>query len=177
MEKEKFTFRQKWFPTFDDAEALEQASSDSCFAIGIGQLIGRWARSVVLAGALAGALVWAGYQGIGNGIEYSQGTRTGMINKISEKGLFWKTYEGQIALEGIVSGNNSVGANVWDFSLDRQARHGENPKELTEKIRGYLETGTKVKVTYIEPMATWPWRSETDYLIQSVEPVGKTEKQ
>ena len=172
MKEEKFTFRQKWFPTIDDAEELERARSGDYSAMGFGQLIGRWARSIVL----AGALVWTGYQGIGNGIEYSQGIRTGMINKISEKGLFWKTYEGQMALEGIVSGNNSVGANVWDFSLDRQARHGENPKELAEKIRQYLETGTKVKVNYVEPLATWPWRSGTDYLIQSVEPV-KAEKQ
>ena len=100
-----------------------------------------------------------------------------MINKISEKGLFWKTYEGQMALEGIVSENNSVGANVWDFSIDRQARHGENPKELVEKIKGYLEAEAKVKVTYVEPFATWPWRSETNYLIQSVESIRKAEKQ
>jgi len=65
MEKEKFTFRQRWFPTIDDAEELDYSAS-------ISQLIGRWARSLVLAGALA----WAGYQWIGNGIEYSQGTRT-----------------------------------------------------------------------------------------------------
>lgn len=179
MKEEKFTFRQKWMPNFDDAEELrdqrEYREGEVYLSIDIPfvDFFGRWARTLFC----AGAILWGAYQGIGNNIEYSQGIRTGMINKISEKGLFWKTYEGQMALEGIVSGNNSVGANVWDFSLDRQARHGENPKELAEKIRQYLETGTKVKVTYVEPLATWPWRSGTDYLIQSVEPVIKAEKQ
>ena len=49
----------------------------------------------------------------GNNFEYSKGTRAGVINKFSEKGIVWKTYEGQIALEGIVSTGESVGANVW----------------------------------------------------------------
>lgn len=171
-EKPKQTFRQRWLPTLSDAE---EASDDKYGDGGktIWHLAKRYARTLFC----AGAILWGTYQSIGNGIEYSQGIRTGMINKISEKGLFWKTYEGQMALEGIVSGNNSVGANVWDFSLDRQARHGENPKELAEKIRQYLEAGTKVKVTYVEPLATWPWRSGTDYLIQSVELVAKAEKQ
>ena len=167
-EKPKQTFRQRWLPSIDNAEEVT-AGDDGKLVF---HILKRYARTLFC----AGSILFGTYQGIGNNIEYSEGIRTGMINKLSEKGLFWKTYEGQMALEGIVSGNNSVGANVWDFSLDRQARHGENPKELAEKIRQYLETGTKVKVNYVEPLATWPWRSGTDYLIQSVEPV-KAEKQ
>jgi len=168
-EKPKQTLRQKWLPTLSDSEEVVGDEFDDV----LWYMVKKYTRTLFC----AGAILWGSYQGIGNNVEYSQGMRTGMINKISEKGLFWKTYEGQMALEGIVSGNNSVGANVWDFSFDRQARHGENPKELAEKIRQYLESGTKVKVTYVEPLATWPWRSGTDYLIQSVEPVAKAEKQ
>ena len=100
-----------------------------------------------------------------------KGTRVGVINKFSEKGTFWKTNEGQLALEGIVSSGNQVGANVWDFSLDRQHRHDENTDALAVEIQGYLERGIKVKVKYIEPWTIWPWRGKTNYLIQSVEPV------
>lgn len=99
-----------------------------------------------------------------------------MINKFSKKGLIWKTYEGQMALEGITSSDSYVGANVWDFSLDRQARHGENIDELSKKIQTYLESGQKVKIDYIEPFTTWPWRSETNFLIQNVSPSLKAVK-
>jgi len=44
------------------------------------------------------------------------------------------------------------------------------------KLSQYLESGTKVKVDYIEQFATYPWRSETNYLIQNVEPINQAEK-
>ncbi|MBI2666533.1 hypothetical protein HYX13_02885 [Candidatus Woesearchaeota archaeon] len=117
------------------------------------------------------ALTLLSYQCVGNNITYSEGVRVGMINKFSNRGLFWKTYEGEMALEGIASGENSVGANVWRFSLDRYAKHGEDVKTLVKEVLSYAESGTKAKVTYVEPLVTWPWRSGTDYLVQSIEPI------
>lgn len=108
-----------------------------------------------------------------NRYEYSSGTRTGMINKISRKGLFWKTFEGEMALEGIVSGGSNSGANVWDFSIDGSARNGENEYLLANKVEDALKTGTKVRITYREPFLTWPWRGSTHYFIQSIEPMNK----
>ena len=66
---------------------------------------------------------------------------------------------------------------MFGILVYRQARHGENTPELVTKLREYMKNGTKVNVTYVEPLATWPWRSGTDYLIQNFEPVGKVEKQ
>ncbi len=94
-----------------------------------------------------------------------------MINKISKKGFVWKTYEGQMALEGIVSNGESVGANTWEFSIDNKAEHGENVEELAAKLNLALESGTKVKVKYIEAGMPWASRGATSYYIQSVEPV------
>ena len=124
--------------------------------------------------AIAGALVIgapAGCNLVGNNWEYSHGTRIGVINKYSNKGMVWKTYEGEMALEGIVSTGNSVGANLWDFSLDSEARHGENIQDLNSKLETYAREGTKVRITYKQMMSTWPWRSESSYLVQDVEPV------
>src|SRR3989338_7376669 len=96
VENEKFTFRQRWFPTLDDAEELykkrcERKGKNVGFSdFPVRDLIGRWARTILVAGALS----WGIFQGIGNNYEYSKGTRTGMINKFAEKGLIWKTYEG-----------------------------------------------------------------------------------
>lgn len=163
---EKQSFRQKWFPTPDDVIDAANSSDESLLLF-----LGRWLRTL----AAGGIVLYSGIKFAGNDYEYSKGMRTGMINKFSEKGLIWKTYEGQMALEGMVSNRGYAGANVWDFSLDRQKRHGENTEELAKKIQSYLESGTKVKVHYIEPFATWPWRGGTKYLIQKVESIKAEE--
>ena len=170
-EKPKQTLRQKWLPTWSDSEEVvgREFSNEGKL---LWDMVKKYTRTLFCAGAIG----WGAYQGVGNNVEYSRGERTGMINKVSQKGLFWTTYEGQMALEGIVSGNQAMGANVWDFSLDRQARNGEDTQEIVKNLREYMQNGTKVKVTYVEPLATWPWRSGTDYLIQAVEPTGKAEK-
>lgn len=132
----------------------------------------KWGR-VLAAGAL---VVAATVKGCGscNDYEYGEGTRTGVINKVSKKGFIWKTYEGQMALEGIVGGQN-VGANVWNFSIDAKAEHGENVEGLAAKLNQTLESGTKVQVKYIEAGLPWPSRGLSSYYIQSVEPITKKE--
>jgi len=153
------TFQENWFPLAYDC--------DSTF-----ELLGRWARTLVVGGVILAGLASIPLQCANDG-EYSKGARTGMINKFSKKGFLWKTYEGEMALEGMVSSGSTSGANTWDFSIDNEARHGEKIDSLVKAINQYLSAGTKVKVTYIEPYKTWSWRSETDYLIQSVEPIIK----
>lgn len=182
-EKQTFGFRQRWFPSPEDAEELKGQRDEkkgraySSFEIPMIDFFGRWVRTLAVGGFLTWITLWGGCNLAFNNYEYSKGTRTGMINKFSERGLIWKTYEGQMALEGMVSGGSYAGANVWDFSLDRQRRHGENTEELTKEIQTYLESGTKVKVDYIEPLRTWPWRSGTNYLIQKVVPIKSKEEQ
>ncbi|MEK6953329.1 MAG: hypothetical protein AABX29_10050 [Nanoarchaeota archaeon] len=127
--------------------------------------------TLALGGCLTGGCVLA--CNITSGIEYSQGTRTGMVNKVSKKGLIWKTDEGQMALEGIASQGTTIGANVWDFSIDRARARGEKTEELVGKLRKYLESGIKVKIDYVEVLESAPWRASTDYFIQNVEPVGQ----
>jgi hypothetical protein len=101
----------------------------------------------------------------------SEGDRVGMINKTSRKGPVWETYEGQMALEGIASGGGSVGANVWDFSIDNSWDR-KKQDELADKLRSAMDSGQKVKAHYIEMVKTWPWRSGSSHLIQSIEPVS-----
>ncbi len=146
--------------------------SDRCLDLA-GYFFERPRRLLVLAATL-GFGAFLGYKTIGNSIDYSQGTRVGVINKLSEKGLIssWKTYEGEMALEGLVGGQR-IGANLWHFSLDKEARHGENTSELLEKLRQYQEAGVSVKVDYIEQLATWPWRGSTSYFVQNVEPLKR----
>ena len=49
---------------------------------------------------------------------YSDGVKTGSITKFTKKGLFFKTWEGQLNLGGMVSnGDGGMVANVWNFSV------------------------------------------------------------
>ena len=124
---------------------------------------------------LGATLLFGSCGGIGqacNNYEKSSGVRRGTIHKLSEKGIVWKTYEGQMALEGITQS----GANVWNFSLDREAYNDEDIAQLAQDIRQYAETGTPVNVEYREPMRVWPWRADTRHLVQKVTPVNKAEK-
>lgn len=165
--EEEFSLRQKWFPTPDEAEEIAEERGWETFG-NIGgvalHFFGRWARSI----ALGGLLAFGTYQGVGNNIEYSNGQRVGVINKISEKGVFWKTKEGQLSLEGRSSTGDYIGAGVWDFSIDRSNEEGS---KLQSQLKEYMEKGARVKITYKQPFATWPWRADTTYLIQSVEPL------
>ncbi|MBS3093386.1 hypothetical protein J4456_02265 [Candidatus Pacearchaeota archaeon] len=60
---------------------------------------------------------------------------------------------------------------MWDFSINRTARNGENVEELVENIQKYLDTQETIKITYREPMCVWPWRAGTRDLIQDIEPI------
>jgi len=110
-------------------------------------------------------------QAIGNKWKVSEGDRVGMVNKISEKGVFWNTWEGQMALEGVSSHGESLGANTWDFSIDNYFTF-EQKDRLIKQLQDSMNSGQKVKINYQEMMQTWPWRSDTGYLIQSVTPLG-----
>ncbi|MBS3086778.1 hypothetical protein J4422_03695 [Candidatus Pacearchaeota archaeon] len=103
-----------------------------------------------------------------NSIDYSQGERVGVINKVSKKGLFWKTHEGQMALEGIVGGR-SVGANLWNFSIDRKTDHDENVDSLVYKLQDALNNQQKIKISYIQSIIPFPTRGSTRYYIQGIE--------
>src|SRR3990172_3610788 len=137
----------------------------------------RLSRVITLAGALLiGGCNYA-CQKL-NSYDYSEGTRVGIVNKASEKGLFWKTYEGEMVLEGLVSGNNS-GANLWNFSIDGQERHGEDKEKLYEQLKQTIDNQQKVKIKYVQVLGDatlgfqWPWRGSTPYFIQSIEPISK----
>ncbi|MBX9808686.1 MAG: 6-phosphogluconate dehydrogenase [Flavobacteriaceae bacterium] len=84
---------------------------------------------------------------------YSEGVRTGELIKFSNKGMVFKTYEGELS-QGI------SGAQIFSFSvLDSQ-----------EKVITDLKTleGHYVKLTYIERYRTFPWWGDSKYFITEV---------
>mgnify|MGYP005988435849 FL=1 len=87
-------------------------------------------------------------------VPYSEGVRSGELIKISNKGMFIKTWEGEIS-QGI------SGAQIFSFSVEDQA---ESVIADLKKFQGRY-----VKVTYKERYSTYFWLGDTKYFITKVE--------
>lgn len=95
--------------------------------------------------------------------EVSDGVRVGTITKFSHKGLFCKTWEGQLLMGGLVPGGQGMSANVWSFTVEDPA--------LVETVQKIQESGKQVKIHYSQEWITGPCRSETDYFAKKVSAV------
>lgn len=85
-----------------------------------------------------------GFPGGING-NYSNGSRTGTINKFSQKGFVFKSWEGEAVMGGMKSstdrqGHTQVTANVFEFSV--------TDDKIIQDVQQALDRGTPVKLTY-----------------------------
>ncbi|MES2479176.1 MAG: hypothetical protein V4561_08815 [Bacteroidota bacterium] len=97
---------------------------------------------------LTGYVYWFYYR------SYGDGFREGYIQKFSRKGNIFKTYEGELVMEGFgarsMPKGNSLTANYFYFSV------------LDEKIADTLEKciGKTIKVHYTQYLRSLPWRGD-----------------
>lgn len=80
----------------------------------------------------------------GLNIEYSNGSRSGVVQKISKKGFFWKTWEGELNL-GYNTYTNDGDSKVlvpaiFEFSVSSD--------EVAKKLQMAEESGHRVTVEY-----------------------------
>ena len=93
---------------------------------------------------------------------YSDGSRTGQLIKISEKGYVFKTYEGSLSLGGIsVQDDKTNIGSIWEFSVLDEA--------VFQKMLSLR--GKKVVVQYEEKYRVIPWKGDTKYLISGVDSI------
>jgi hypothetical protein len=91
---------------------------------------------------------------------FSEGNRSGLLQKFSRKGNIFKTYEGELVMSSIASTNSvTIASEKFHFSV--------KDKTLATKILT-LE-GKKVLVSYVEKRGHFPWDGETNYFVQSIE--------
>lgn len=83
---------------------------------------------------------------------FSEGTREGLLNKFSTKGLAYKTNEGELLLAGMVPNMPQMSSNVFYFSVQDSA--------VVSQLMN--ATGKKVKVHYKQFRKPLPWRGD-DY--------------
>lgn len=101
---------------------------------------------LVIVLALVGYVYWNYYN------VYSDGSREGVLVKISRKGNVFKTYEAEILQPGFRSGEGSVKANTFKFSVQDAS--------VAQRLED--AAGQTVKVHYVQYRRALPWRGD-DY--------------
>ena len=103
---------------------------------------------------IGSALFWWKYY-----YTYSDGARTGMLQKLSHKGNIFKTYEGEIVLSSIASSANvALASEKFYFSI---------ANDSVAKAMMLLE-GKKVRVHYEQKKGALPWRGDSEYIVDAV---------
>ena len=98
--------------------------------------------------------------------DYSDGSRVGELYKISKKGVFWKSWEGELKLsEFNLRKGGDDGSNVFEFS--------SLSDDLGQKLQALQ--GRRVKITYRQWLIS-PIQQGSSYTAQSVEPVDEATK-
>jgi hypothetical protein len=90
---------------------------------------------------------------------YSEGYRAGLLQKFSNKGTFFKTYEGEMILSSVSSTSNvAIASEKFFFSVPK--------KELS--IQFDTLQGRNVIVHYKEKNGPVFWRGDSRYLVDSI---------
>lgn len=88
--------------------------------------------------------------------EYSTGHRDGYLQKISNRGLLWKTWEAEVAMPGWRTNTDAEGngtmSNVWDCSII-----DDKVVEDLQKLRG----NQLVRFHYKQVIVSKPWVAGT----------------
>lgn len=91
------------------------------------------------------AIIAGLFGGCGCSFQSSKGERTGNVTKLSYKGVFGNSWEGEMVLGGIrTTSDGGVAANIWQFTVPQD-------ENLLSKIRYASEHGTRITIKYHQP--------------------------
>lgn len=109
-----------------------------------------------------GIIAAAVMPGCGLHIDYSDGERTGVIYKLSNKGMICKTWEGEMNLGGAsADGNGQMVPNQWRFTV--------KDKSILPKIQEAAKSGKRITVHYKEVVGNWPCETSSGgYFVDKV---------
>jgi hypothetical protein len=118
-----------------------------------------WAVALVLLISVAYILVVLFYP-------YSDGTRSGIVRKLSYKGYVFKTWEGELQMSGFLAPMDgtqiNTGGNLWNFSVDT------DKEQVIKSLKEAESTGKRVTLHYVEHLKQFDWRGDTKYFIDGV---------
>lgn len=131
--------------------------------------MGKWFKRLVgfsFLIALLAFFVWFLFIWYAN---YSDGSRTGYITKISRKGVIFKTWEGEMNFGFFGFGQNTkVSENIWYFSVQND--------EVAQEVQKASETGEKVTIFYKQKYKKLFFRGDTEYFVYRVDAVKEGAK-
>lgn len=99
------------------------------------------------------AILAAMLAGFAGGCSKAEGSRAGIVSKLSYKGIAFKSWEGELML------GKGESANVWQFSVI-------DPK-VVEALQGALRSGNRVELSYRQQLLP-PVKRSTHYTIIKV---------
>jgi hypothetical protein len=110
-----------------------------------------WIALITALVAFAGYYMWRSYT-------VSEGSRSGILVKISKKGYIFKTFEGQIQLAGM---QMMTPESTWLFSAKNEAVYLQ-----LQNLEGKM-----VKCYYRQVEDAFPWQGDTDYIVDKIEAI------
>lgn len=90
---------------------------------------------------------------------YSTGERTGTVVKLSEKGIIFKSWEGEMASSGMTQG----AANILDFNVENSQ---------VPAVQAALVSGKPVRIHYHQWWVA-PFTIDNDHVVDGVTPEVK----
>lgn len=116
---------------------------------------------------LGGALVFGGVKGCqaSNKYEVSNGDRTGTVTKLSYKGLFHKSWEGEMATDSFSSAGEGRLSNTFAFTVKDIG--------LIDDLQEAQANGDRVVLHYSQKLTHNPWIQDSRYVVESVKIVPK----
>lgn len=124
--------------------------------------VGKWLKRLVGFSFLIAFVAFLGWFMFIWYANYSDGSRTGYITKLSHKGVIFKTWEGEMNFGFFGLGQNTkVSENIWYFSVLND--------EVAKQVQQASESGQKVTVFYKQKYRKIFFRGDTEYLVYRVD--------
>jgi hypothetical protein len=92
---------------------------------------------------------------------YSEGERAGVVSKVSKKGYFFKTIEGELNV-GAQGQVGNMANNLWAFTV------ADSDDVISKQLEDAMITGKRVTLHYEQRYLKFSWMGDTEYFITNV---------
>lgn len=93
---------------------------------------------------------------------YASGERTGVVVKLSKKGIIWKTWEGQMNVGSMsTDGNGLAVPAAWECSVTDES--------VVKQIQDAAKSGNRITLRYDQPLVMSWVRGSSGYLVTVAE--------